>query len=72
MSDALDSEQNDAGASGAGPSTASRARRLKNFFVKLFSTDLSKTQGRIKVIACVFLALYAVIGGKLIYFGLHQ
>ena len=72
MPKAFDTNQKDRGAAGAGPGAPSRARRLKAFFVKLFSTDLAKTPGRIKLIACVFLALYAIIGGKLIYFGLHQ
>ncbi len=68
MAGALDEDQQKA----AIPGAAGRARPLKTFFVKLFSTDLSKTQGRIKLIACLFVALFAIIGGKLIYFGLHQ
>ncbi len=65
MPEAFDAPQKDAAAPG-------RPRGVKAFFVKLFSTDLAKTPGRIKLIALVFLALYAVIAGKLIWFGLHQ
>ena len=70
MPEAPDQDQKNA--AGAAPGAPGRVRRLKAFFVKLFSTDLAKTPGRIKLIACVFIALYAIIGGKLIYFGLHQ
>ena len=65
---------------GAGPAApkradstpSKRASRLKAFFVGLFRTDLEKSAGRVKLIACLFIALYGVIAGKLIYFGLHQ
>ena len=71
MPEAFDSPQKDAAAP-AGPGAPGRLRRVRAFFLKLFSTDLAKTPGRIKLVALVFLALYAVIAGKLIYFGLHQ
>jgi cell division protein FtsI (penicillin-binding protein 3) len=55
----------------AGPSTA-RRDRINSTFVDLFSTKLDKSVGRIRLVAVVFLALYGIIAGKLIYFGLHQ
>ncbi len=86
MADGFDSHQNSWGndrrggrADPAAPKRADsieappkRAFRLKAFFVRLFSTDLKKSPGRIKLIACLFILLYGVIAGKLIYFGLHQ
>jgi cell division protein FtsI (penicillin-binding protein 3) len=86
MADGFDSHQNGWGkdwrggrADPAAPKRADsieappkRAFRLKAFFVRLLSTDLKKSPGRIKLIACLFIALYGVIAGKLIYFGLHQ
>ncbi|MGH6796951.1 MAG: peptidoglycan D,D-transpeptidase FtsI family protein [Roseiarcus sp.] len=86
MADGFDSHQNSRGndwrGGRAGPvapkrvdsteAPPKRAFRLKAFFVRLFSTDLKKSAGRIKLIACLFIALYGVIAGKLIYFGLHQ
>lgn len=60
------------GAAARPPAPArSRARAIKAIFVDLFSTKLAKSRGRIRLVACIFLALYGVIAGKLIYFGLH-
>jgi cell division protein FtsI (penicillin-binding protein 3) len=85
MADGVDSRRNrgrndwGGGAGPAAPNRADsiedppkRASRPKAFFVGLFRTDLKKSAGRVKLIACVFIALYGVIAGKLIYFGLHQ
>ncbi len=64
MDDRQPSQQTDA------PTLA--PREAKGLFVRLFSTDLQKSPGRIKLIAFVFVALFGVIAGKLVYFGLHQ
>ncbi|WP_395697111.1 peptidoglycan D,D-transpeptidase FtsI family protein [Methylocella sp.] len=56
----------------ARPQAAPRPRRLKALVAGLFSTNLAKTPTRLKLVGCAFLALYAVIAGRLVYFGLHQ
>ncbi|WP_026607085.1 peptidoglycan D,D-transpeptidase FtsI family protein [Methylocapsa acidiphila] len=43
---------------------------LKAALGDLFSTKLDKSRPRIFLVACVFLAVYGIIGGRLILFGL--
>ncbi|MEJ0091986.1 MAG: penicillin-binding protein 2 [Methylocella sp.] len=71
MVEGFDSHDRDGESVAPGGITPSRGR-IKSILVDVFSTKLHKSSGRIKLIACVFIALYAIIGGKLIYFGLHQ
>lgn len=43
--------------------------RVRAFVTRLVSTQLEKSNLRLKLIACGFAALYCLIGGRLIYFG---
>ncbi len=49
-----------------------RRRRLPkpSLIKRIFATKLDKSTRRVKLIACVFVLVYGVIAGKLIYFGL--
>ena len=75
MADRLDADRNafpnpprqPAGA----PPRPGRAERFRSFLSGVFSTDLKKTPLRLKLVACVFFALYATIAGRLIFFGMH-
>ncbi len=60
----------DEGAGGVALEQAATPSRKRRFFERLFSTKLSKSTRRVKLIAGVFVLVYCVIAGKLIYFGL--
>ncbi|WP_395665721.1 peptidoglycan D,D-transpeptidase FtsI family protein [Methylocella sp.] len=51
---------------------AARKGPLQGLLRGVFSTDLRKTPLRLKLVACLFVGLYGVIAGRLVYFGLHQ
>ncbi len=53
-------------------SAAISCARGQSVVADLFSTKLDKSRPRILLVACVFLAVYGIIGGKLILFGLRQ
>ncbi|MEA2840212.1 MAG: hypothetical protein QOF41_1542 [Methylobacteriaceae bacterium] len=51
------------------PAAVPRRRPVRPFFQTLFSTNLDKGRGRIRLVALCFFFLYATIGGRLIYLG---
>jgi cell division protein FtsI (penicillin-binding protein 3) len=52
-------------------STADAAMPRVRRSSSLFSTNLGKSRPRILLVACVFVAVYGVIAGRLVYFGLR-
>lgn len=46
-----------------------RMQWLKSQFSSLFSTRIGKSGARIRLVACLFVGLYAVIAGKLVWLG---
>ena len=56
---------------GKGPARArmSAAERLRAFARAAFSTNLASSTSRIRLVALLFLAIYAVIGGRLVFLG---
>lgn len=52
------------------PETPKAQGRTRKFMRDLFRTRLDKSTTRIKLVAVAFLALYGVIGGRLVYLGM--
>jgi cell division protein FtsI (penicillin-binding protein 3) len=69
MIEGFDARRKDGG--GKAEPQRNRVGLLKRILYDLFSTKLSKSGFRIKLVACVFIALYGVIAGKLVELGLR-
>jgi len=53
----------------AAPAKKSAAERLRRFARAAFSTSLTSSTSRMRLVALVFLAIYGVIGGRLVFLG---
>ena len=54
----------------APPPGPSRRKKLRTMLGQIFSTHLSKSTGRIRLVAGLFVCLYLLIAGRLVYFGM--
>jgi cell division protein FtsI (penicillin-binding protein 3) len=61
--------QTDTAMEAPAPAASPQQRSWRPLLASLFSTKLEKTRGRIQLIALCFVALYALIGGRLVYLG---
>jgi len=71
MIEGLDAKSKNAAGGGPAEPGRSRAGAFRRILSDLFSTKLAKSGLRIRLVACVFLAVYAIIAGRLLHLGLR-